>query len=619
MKKNVVSLLLILALCLGLCACGSDSSDALKTAVCGIWHEREYQKSGENPGYFQLKEDGTGTFNGKDAFTWTGRQDREDEFLWTVTIEMESGEKHTLELYTGERDYLESWLTLEKDGPIYCYLKAGTEVRNPWFADLQTTWYVRDTDAAVQTVELNADGTVKLDGMTCFWTDGTDWVYDENSVHLYLYNEQGICGMLEAFVLNSGLYDFRFQDYSTNRGYSYYDHPLLQLLDNGSWESFDRFFMIDDYFLMGPWYESITIGEEAYTVQFDTKADKDTLTVNFLDGDTIRYAANVFMDGEYPMATLTDCQSGQQTLYFNNYYGYNEGNPDALYYQTINLVYRYANNSSIYTLETEEYLDSDERLPYIYQKLTGLNGDQRAQEFLDRFTVVPDVLTDVIRYDTDQLNNVHENPLARYHYDQNGVMIAGFGEDIIEKFGVNDNATQYFTYDAKGRIAEIQVGTGTVYALGTPIFDTAGKMVGMHVREQNDDYTTVFTFDVKGRVVRMGVSEDEAAYPLIYHYTYDDAGRLITKVKTTGYHGNVIITRDYTYNGDVLAEIKEYHQEWNNYYSTTYTYKCDEQGRPLSAVINTNDPNNACTFQEIRYIYKDLYFFDSTGLVLGSN
>ena len=620
MKKNVVFLLLILALCLGLCACdtNSDPSSELKAAVCGTWYER-YQANGENPGYFYFQEDGNGTINGQQTLTWTGKQDRNNEFLWTVTILTESQEQYTLAVNTGNRDYSEAWLSVENDTDAYCYLKADTVIPNAWFSDLMTMWYAQDGNAPAQAVALNADGTVQLGSKTCFWTNGSDWMYDENGVHLHLYNAQGFCGSLEVYIRANGLYDFLYFDASTNRGYNYYNLPVLGMMENGSWESFDRVTMIDDYFYLDPRCDFISIGDREYAVRFDTSAALNNLTVNLLEDDVLRYVAEVFMDGEYPMVTLTDQQSGQQTLYFNNHYGYAEGNMDALYYRTMNLVHRYLNNSGVYTLETDEYLDADDRLPYIYQKLTELNGYRQTQEYLDRFTIVPSVLTEVIQYHTDQLNNVHENTLARYNYDQNGVMVSGSGEEIIEKYGVDHTSTQYFTYDSRGNIAEIRVGTNNIYALGTPIFDTAGKMVGMHVQEPNDDYTTVFTFDVKGRVVRMGVSETESAYPLVYEYTYDDAGRVVTKVKTCGYQGTVIITSNYTYTGDELTQIKQYHQEWNNNYSTTYTYTSDEQGRPLSAVITTTDPNNAYQFQEIKYVYKELYFFDSTGLTMEGN
>ena len=621
MKKTMLSLLAVLALALCLCACSSRPSAELKAALCGTWYEREYQEAGANPGYFQLNSDGTGLLNGQEAVTWSARKNREYDSRWTVTVKTKSRGRYTLELYAGNRAYPEVRLTMKDEETVCAYLKAETEVQNSWFADLLTTWYVRDENAPVRTVELNEDGAVKLDDQNCFWTVAADWEYHESSAHLDLYDEQGICGALEIYSRNNGLYDFRYNDYSANCSYGYYEHPLLVMMENGTWESFDKVNMIDDYFYMTPRYETVSLGDREYAVQFDAKADLNTLRIEFLENGNLCYVANVFTDGGYPMATLTDQKTGQETLYFNNHYGYAEDNPDAAYYQVVNLIYRYVRGDGVYTLESGAYLDEEERLPYIYQKLQELGDYKQAREFLDRFTVVPSMLTEVTLYCTDWLDNTSTSSRNRYGYDENGEMVWAYGQGVVELFGVDESShTQYFTYDQKGKIAKVQVGSGSsVQAVGTPVYDTVGKLVGMTVQERHDEYTTVFTFDVQGRVIRMGVSEEESAYPLIYDYTYDDAGRLNSKIKTSGYHGNVILTSYYTYDGDALREVKEYHQQWGNEYSTTYTYTNDEKGRPLSAEITTTDPNNSYKSQEIKYVYEDLYFFDDTGLLPDEN
>jgi len=618
MKKRVISLLLILALCLGLCACGSKLNEEQMALVCGTWYLGPYQEVEGYSGYFELKEDGTGSFVGKEAFTWTAKQDREDPAWLHLTFKTEAKEKYTFNIYTGDPHHTGGDLVRDKEEYGASYLKASTQIQNPWFADLLTSWYAVEEDAVSQSVVLNGDGTVKLDDKTYFWSNAQDWEYNENSVHLNIYDEQGAYGGISADIRTNGLYSFRVHDYESGWNREYYDHPMLELANSGSWESIDRFTMIDDYFSVSPWSETTTVADVEYAVKFDTKASQDELVINLLENDALRYVVHIFMDGEYPMATLTDQQSGAQTLYYNYNYGYDPENLDVLYFQTLNLVYRYANDYGVYTLETDEYLDDEEKLPYIYEKLVALGDYKQAQEFVDRFTIVPSMLTEVTQYNTDKLNNVSDSWLSRYGYDENGTMIWARGEDVVEMYGVYDTYdTQYFTYDEKGNIADVQIKwSDTIEALGTPIFDTMGKLVGMQVQEQSDEYTSVFTFDAEGRVIELYIPEPASSYDITFAYTYDDAGKLASKVKTYGYNGNYSVITTYAYNGDVLVEKQEQWSEYGDEWTVTYTFTNDEQGRPLSAAITTTDPDVTYKSQEVQYTYEDLYFFDDTGLVL---
>lgn len=61
--------------------------------------------------------------------------------------------------------------------------------------------------------------------------------------------------------------------------------------------------------------------------------------------------------------------------------------------------------------------------------------------------------------------------------------------------------------------------------------------------------------------------------------------------------------------------VENYVPKYGMSYTTTYTYTCDDQGRPVHAVIDTTNPNNTYKAQEMLYTYQDLYFFDNTGLM----
>lgn len=608
MKKRLLILLSVLIMCVGLCACGAELTDEQTAAVCGTWYLRAFEEKAENPGYIELKKDGTGSFNGTEALTWSGRMDSGEDAGVTVNVVTETETAYTLSL---SNDKTEVWLTGEKDGPEYCYQRADMDTSAAWFDNLMTRWYARKADSPVQTVELKDDGSLMLGDNACFWTKGTDWVDDGNSVHLHLYDERGVFGVLEAYSFENGLFDFVLYDYATHQDYGYDNHSMVNFLEIGSWESFDRQTMIDDCVILGKESRTADIAGGEYAVKFDTAASPETLTVNFLEGDDIRYSALVFMDGQYPMATLTDQQTQQQTLYYNSAFGYDESNQDALYYRTLDLIYRYAGGNGLFTLETGEKLAQDDALPYIYEKLTELGDYRETRELLARFTVVPDKLTGVIQYRTDYRGDIHEIELSRYGYNEKGTLIWGRGEDIIEKYGVNSAEIQYFTYDAKGKIAGVQTGDGQM--TGTPIFDGAGKLVGMHVKGQDTEYTTVYTYGTGHRVIRMGVSRSESYYPLVYEYEYDDEGRLITKTVDQG--SSFASTGTYTYEDGELTKIVQVCWKNGMSYTNTYYFTNDEQGRPLSAEVATNDPDMDYSDLEIKYIYEDLYFFDTAGLI----
>ena len=224
----------------------------------------------------------------------------------------------------------------------------------------------------------------------------------------------------------------------------------------------------------------------------------------------------------------------------------------------------------------------------------------------------------MVQYDTDWSDNVQQTCLGRYEYDEKGAMIWGQGERIVEKFGLYDTDIQYFTYDSKGKIAQIHLGAETPYAVGKPIFDTAGKVVGMSVQRQDSDYTSVFTYGAQGRVLRLEIPEAERGETTKYEYEYDDAGRVITKVKTA-HDGYMIETYDYTYEGDLLKQIRMTHREWGNNYTLVYLFSCDEYGRPAFAEITTNTSDESYQSQKLVFTYRDLYFFDTTGLVPEEN
>ena len=617
MKKRFVSLLLILTVCVGICACGARMNKDQLSAVCGIWYLQPYHENENNPGYFELKTDGTGTFRGEESLTWSAGKSNVKGVLPPVFLELENGDEYTLEMRNGDSGYDEAVLNAEGGENAARYFKVDTQIKNPWFGELQTKWYA--VEGTVKTVTLNADGTVLLDDRACFWSNAADWAYNEDYIQLNLFDARGVFGYISAEVRENGLYELRVHDNADGRGYNCYAHRMMPVLSGvGSWVSLDRYTMIDDQFSIIPRQDTATIGETDYKLLFDTETDEEALTVNFLADNTVCYTARIFMEGEYPMATLTEAQTGRQTLYRNDHYGYDKENRNVRYDLTVNLIYAYANGHGLYDLDTDTYIEPDDRLAYIYKCLADLGEHEQAGEFLDRFIVVPDKLTAIIQCCTDSGGKVTETLLNWYGYDESGVLIRGCGEDLIEKYGVFADTTQNFFYDSRGNIAKIEVGTNAVYAVGTPIFDTVGKLIGMTVHRQGEKDTSVYTYNADRQPIRLKIPTADYGDERIYEYTYDDTGRLIAKERVTG-EGRYVVAWDYIYDGDRLAEVHQTATDCGSGYHWNYVFTNDEQGRPLTATVETNAPDYADKAVEIRFVYEDIYFFDTAGLVLGKD
>jgi len=621
MKKRIISLLLIAALCLGLCACGKEVPQEQLDLLCGMWYSPENMGIADTgmPGYLEFTADGQCTYNGEGGYTWTAKPDKNDENMFVVTIKSESKEKHTFTVWTGDPNYIDGQMSWGKEGPYLGYVKVNTVSETSWAGDAMIEWTARGDDENVyESVVLNADGTCTLDGEKYFWTTQSYSDRPEEYMHLEFFNTSGVGGMIDFNKQSNDLLSMDMQIRSGdnyNWGGGYVCHPMLNLLNDGNWRSFERYTCIDDYLYFGIWSETSSIGETEYDLEFDVSA-ADTLTVNFQEGGNTRYSAKVFMDGEYLMTTLTDVESGNETLYYNDAFGYAEDHPDAAYYKTINQVYEYANDYGLWDQETDEYIDREDALPYLYEKLQALGDYKQTQEFLDRFTIVPSMLVKTVQYTTDQLNNVSESWLGQYQYDQNGVMTAARGEENIQRYGMNEDYDWlYFTYDANGRVTMIEDKSGdTVYAVGTPTYDAAGNLVTMDVATTSGRYTTTFTYDDQGRRILMAMPQDYYDEPMTWAYTYDDQGNVSTVVKTwsDGYYSD---TTTYAYaNGAVVSKNVTRAYRGTDDYTTTYQYTNDAQGRHLSAVVTTND-DVSYRSREVQYTYEDLYFFDNTGLV----
>lgn len=102
-------------------------------------------------------------------------------------------------------------------------------------------------------------------------------------------------------------------------------------------------------------------------------------------------------------------------------------------------------------------------------------------------------------------------------------------------------------------------------------------------------------------------------------YTYDDAGRLVQKTKS--WYGDYYAwVYDYVYESKPLAQrVETYLYRGEENYHITKVFTSDDQGRSLSAEVTSTNESDTYASRQLNYVYEDLYFFDSTGLVTEEN
>lgn len=343
----------------------------------------------------------------------------------------------------------------------------------------------------------------------------------------------------------------------------------------------------------------------------------DTLTAH-ADSDSTDEQYTLVLaqrDGHYVL-TVTEDTTGASALYYCEEYGYEQTWPEAIYGTAMRYLNNYLSNGSFWV--DDQHYSENKALAWLYQNFSQAGDYKQSGEYLQRFTVLPSLLTNVERINTDQLGNENKSTLLSYTYDENGRITVARGSDFMETTGVNGGSytPQQLAYDDAGKLSSVTLGNinGTVEGIGTPTYDENGRLASMHVQKTNGEYTATFTYDDQGRVIGLEIPKHTYNNDVVFAYTYDENGVLVQKVKTEN-EGYYTYTTDYTYeNGALKEQLVTYAYRYGDGYTTKYVYTNDDQGRPLSAVITTTDPNSTYAAMRAEYTYEDIYFFDATGL-----
>ena len=297
-------------------------------------------------------------------------------------------------------------------------------------------------------------------------------------------------------------------------------------------------------------------------------------------------------------------------------------------------------------LETGE--PNNEMLKYLYTEFSELGDYEDSERYLEHFTILPDMLTEITSVTTDANGNTKEKQVGGYTYNQNGQITSAFGEEMRKIYNISDQFEHVFNYDENGKLLSIQVVDSMfIKAHLIAEYDKDGNLIGLigtnngQIRnymfnengqiekitiEPNKYFkeTYVYSYYENGNIYQISYENYEESYtPLksfssdtkkdIYRYQCDENG-VITQmtVTTTGSHLSESKVHDYENKvfsyGQVFPSVKTETERYDIEPITVnkkFTY--DEYGRIISAEIIDDSKQNITEYQT--YHYETLYFY----------
>lgn len=257
----------------------------------------------------------------------------------------------------------------------------------------------------------------------------------------------------------------------------------------------------------------------------------------------------------------------------------------------------------------------------LIDEFTALGDYKDSAEILSRFVVLPQMYTGATLLQIDNLGNEFEKDFASYTYDASGKMASAFeyyqglylDTDHMETYGQLSGVGGgfYFQYDDNGIITGVQYGN--ISALFTPSYDADGKLTSILAKYNEGTYEHTFAYNDAG--LRTSATIPVLGGTYIYKYIYNDEGVLVQKeIESKNTYDSlvmsVIITYEYDVNNNILQTTTSA-TRYNQYYGTeTHVYIYDDQGRRISAEINTDEPGVIFASQTVTYHYEDIYFYN---------
>ena len=311
---------------------------------------------------------------------------------------------------------------------------------------------------------------------------------------------------------------------------------------------------------------------------------------------------------------------------------------DTIYENTLYALERYQSGSGYYVEELEEALDGNDLLAYIYDQFFQLGDYKDSEEYLARFTVLPDMPLSVDYVSTDNLGNEGSTATSTYRYDRNGNLQYYFyrmnNDQLTTQLTLGyRHRDLHYVYDDQGNLSKLEFGyfytdSSDLQAVVTFTWE-GGKPVSSHTQlDTGGTYDTTYVFDEAGRISE--ITLDDSPYnTYVTTYTYDDNGNLTQKVTIRYYSSGSLADRHtWTYtlddNGHPVRMTYLYEYSYDSgrdvFYHTqedVHEYTCDSQGRILTDTVtygqihySNGDVTNPVSVSTIyTYTYGDYYFF----------
>ena len=617
-------------LCLTLAACEGDNSSNGATKwgpvneLAEAVHYQSYEKALWNLSIVAASEEG-----GAGAAELSEQYPELKNFLGWV----EAGEYGKAAKYINEQQ-----IAVLKEQPD------SVGVNWDWLADFFGTWEPKVYDDGkpaennLGSVELNEDGTLRIQDQTMFWMIDSAEIIDDTSFYVNLYVYQGekhYCQISVNRWITTGWlqmsihFDGYGLEYTKGEAADELSGTWYNVLQNNSVVNLDK-------------TGQLRIDGKDHT--FEIVSDEAGIKVLKVPGAGVEIT--VSKRDEYPVMTMK-YDNGTTELYYFAQTGYDENWPEILYHDALKLLQLWQEDKNDRLNWKDQYYTRQEVLHMAYTKLVSCKGHADAAAYIKRFTVKKDVL---IRVEDPEPNTAdHET----YVYDDNGRLVQFYGvHKELEKLTFEEygNTVYRMTYDSKDRVKTISWEAWTfhydqlkrVQCSATYNYNNQGRVQQIDLQLKDDTCRVEYLYDFNGTLLQMHyefgsvVSDQEEGFFRDFYYLWAtpeeglviaDSWDLPRSTGTVNYSydtmGNVIeeswaidrknvgevptltanITRTYDSEGRLIKKV--YTDIHGDTRTTEYTY--DSAGK-LSYAVETGD-NLSVDKIEYNYVYANIYTF----------
>ncbi len=288
-----------------------------------------------------------------------------------------------------------------------------------------------------------------------------------------------------------------------------------------------------------------------------------------------------------------------------------------------------------------EYLDKDSfyideeykgsvALEYLYNEFNALGDYKDSKDFLERFTVLPNMLTSITLKRTNPLGQDVEIVYESYIYDEKGNVKNNNGPLDLTILGFDETSAAYaneylqYKFDDAGKLVLANlIVRGNTIATIIPEYDEKGNIIRVTTSGKNQTFTQIYAYDDQNRLIEKSKKEyyfDEygnfsgMGIGANYTYSYDENGRLAEEISMSGVAGYIESPRKttYSYNDMGKLSVKTISYDVSVWNSSTHTNTIETTKR---TTIYTYDKNGNLIKETYMNNDKE-YFYDENGYLV---